>query len=317
MVIDGTCPGDHWRDAYETWREGGVSCCVVSVAVSVDCRTAIAQMAELFRFVRERADTLVIADSTRAIETARKNGLLAVVLQFQGTHPLEYDPNLVELYWRLGVRVIQLAYNHRSPVCDGCEEPANAGLSRLGRTVVGEMNRLGIVVDVSHTGERASFEAIEVSSSPVVASHSNAAQVHASPRNISDELIQAIAASGGVIGAVGFPAFVSSSSVPTLDEYIDHMVHVSELVGPQHAAIGLDYWFRDPPRSLYDELIRSGDWSPTTYPPPPWRYPEGLDDASHFPTLAQRLLGRGFSTSETAGIMGENWMRVFKRVWSS
>src|SRR5581483_7048108 len=278
----------HWRAHLESWLTGGTTCCVVSVGAPQPPGGALYDLARIYDFIR-RDGRLSLVLSVADVRAAKeRRGELGVVLQFQGTEPLAYEPALVEAYWRLGVRVVQLAYNRRGPVCDGCEEPVDGGLSRLGRRVVAELNRVGIAVDVSHTGARSALEAIEASTAPVVASHSNAFNVHPSRRNLSDEVIRGIAASGGVIGAVGFPSFVSAAKEPTLDEYIDHMAYVGELVGVEHVGIGLDYWSGTDVD--YRELIESGTWNAENYPPPPWRYPAGLGDASGLPILTNRLL---------------------------
>jgi membrane dipeptidase len=314
VVIDGTCPGEWWRERYHDWLVGGAGACVVTVGARGGCQETIGRLANTYRFIRER-DELVLAAQVQHIRDAQRDGKLAVVLQFQGTHPLEYDSDLVEVYWRLGVRVVQITYNVRSPVGDGCEEPGDAGLSRFGRRIVAELNRTGIVVDVSHTGARTSLDAVEVSTAPCIASHSNALAVHSSRRNLSDELIRAIAASGGAIGVNGFGPFVTPSAKPTLDQYIDHMAYIADLVGSQHVAIGLDYTVPDPPMRYYEQFVRDGNWAPDSYPPPPWSYPDGLDHASHLPNLTERLYQRGFGEDDIRGILGENWLRVFDHVW--
>lgn len=314
IVIDGTCPSDHWNEAFPSWMSGGASACVVSVAAWEGCRETVGRLGEVFRLVRE-SDQLCLATDVAAIRGAKRDGKLAIVLHFQGTGPFEYDLDLAEAYWRLGVRVVQMAYNMRSPAADGCEEPGNAGLSRFGRQLVAEFNRLGIVVDVSHTGHASSMEAVEASTAPCIASHSNAAAVHSSRRNLQDDLIKAIAASGGVIGVNGFPAFVADTTEPALDQYIDHMAYIADLVGPGHVGVGLDYTDRNPPMAEYEQLVADGHWSRESYPPPPWHYPSGLEDASGLPNLTQRLLERGFSQQDVRGILGENWLRVFGAVW--
>lgn len=315
IVIDGTCPGDYWLSNHAEWIAGGASACVVSIAGGGSCRDTMASLGRLYRFVREH-DELCLATDVTHVRDAKRGGKLAVIAHFQGTHPLEYDPDLVEAYWRLGVRVVQLAYNVRSPAADGCEEPGNSGLSRFGGRVVAELNRLGMVVDVSHTGEASSLDAVEASRAPCIASHSNASAVQQSRRNISDDLIRAIAASGGVVGMNGFPSFVADGPMPTLDQYIDHMAYVADLVGPAHVGIGLDYSTRNPPLSTYERLISDGVWARDTYPAPPWHYPAGLSDASQLANLTNRLLERGFSSEDVRGIIGENWLRVFEAVWS-
>jgi membrane dipeptidase len=315
IVIDGTCPGAHWQEASSAWAAGGTTACVVSVAAWESCRETMDRIGEIYRLVRS-SDQLSLATDVSAIRAAKRAGQLAAILHFQGTAPFEYDLDLAEVYWRLGVRVVQLAYNVRSPAADGCEEPGNAGLSRFGRQLVAELNRLGMVVDVSHTGHASSMDAVEVSAAPVIASHSNAAAVQASRRNLDDDLIRALADSGGVIGINGYPAFVADSPRPTLDQYIDHMAYIADLVGPAHVGIGLDYTFRNLPLAQYEQLIADGQWSRESYPPPPWHYPGGLEDASGLPNLTQRLLERGFSEPDVRGILGENWLRVFDAVWA-
>jgi membrane dipeptidase len=316
IVIDGTCPGEHWQEAYSSWSSGGASACVVSVAGWESCRETMDRISEVYQLVRE-TDELCLATEAAGIRAAKRDGKLAAVLHFQGTGPFEYDLGLAEIYWRLGVRVVQMAYNVRSPAADGCEEPGNAGLSRFGRQLVAELNRLGIVVDVSHTGHASSMASVEASTAPVIASHSNAAAVHPSRRNLQDDLIRALAGSGGVVGINGYPAFVADSTTPSLDQYVDHIAYIADLVGPAHVGIGLDYTTRNPPMAEYEQLIAAGHWTRESYPPPPWHYPAGLEDASGLPNLSQRLLQRGFSEQDVRGILGENWLRVFDAVWST
>jgi membrane dipeptidase len=315
IVIDGTCPGKHWLEAFPSWVAGGASACVVSVAAWESCRETMDLLGAAHRAVRQ-SDELRLASCVSDIRAAKRDGKLAAVLHFQGTCPFENNLDLAEIYWRLGVRVVQLAYNVRSPAADGCEEPGDAGLSRFGRQLVAELNRLGIVVDVSHTGHASSMDAAEATTAPCIASHSNASAVHPSRRNLQDDLIRAIAASGGVIGVNGYPAFVADSVSPTLDQYIDHMAYIADLVGPAHVGIGLDYTTRNPPMAEYEQLVADGHWSRENYPPPPWHYPGGLDDASRLPNLTQRLLERGFGEQDVRGILGENWLRVFDAVWT-
>jgi membrane dipeptidase len=313
IVIDATCPGDYWRAHRGDWAAGGVSACALSVAAPAPMTEALYSLADVFRVVRE-APGLRLATSVADIRSAKADGELAVILHFQGTDPIEYEPALLEVYWRLGVRVVQLAYNRRNPFCDGCEEPRDAGLSALGRRAIAEMNRLGMLVDVSHTGIRSSLEAIEASTAPCIASHSNAAAVHASPRNLPDEVIKAIASSGGVIGMNGFPSFVAQHDRPTLDHFIDHIVHIDTLVGPGHIGLGIDYY--EGSRADYDAALASGLWGADNYAPPPHHYPTGIERPRLLPALTRRLLERGYDEGAVRGILGENWLRVYEAVWT-
>jgi membrane dipeptidase len=315
IVVDAACPGAHWQEQYQRWRAGGVGCCVVLVAGYDDLRRALSLIGGAYRFVRER-DELRIATTTDDVRCAKDEGALAVVLHFQGLHAIEYELDLLELYWRLGVRVMQLTYNQRNPVGDGCEEPSDAGLSNFGRRVVKEMNRLGLAIDISHAGERTARQAIEVSTAPVIASHANARALQDSVRNLRDETIRAVADTGGVIGITGFPGFVSGSARPTLDDYIGHIDHVAGLVGIEHVALGLDFIDGNGSIEEFETSIREGIWSAGTYPPPPWHYPSDLDDATRFPNLTRGLIARGYSEGDVRAVLGENWLRVFDQIWS-
>lgn len=314
IVIDAACPDDYWRAHRDRWIAGGATACALTVGWRAPPRDALYEIANVYRLVRETPG-LRLAGSVADIRAAKAAGELAIFLHFQGTEPVEYEPALLEAYWRLGVRVVQLAYNRRNPLCDGCEEPHDAGLSQLGRRVVAELNRLGMLVDLSHTGVRSSREAIDASSAPCVASHANAAAVHPNKRNLGDELIKAIAQRGGVIGVNGFPSFVASSDRPTLDQFIDHIVYIDSLVGPGHVGLGIDYY--ESSRAEYDATVASGTWSPENYPPPPYHYPTGIEQPDGLPELTARLLARGYDEPTIRGILGENWLRIYGEVWGS
>ena len=313
IVIDGTCPEPYWSENFEKWITGGATCCVVSVEGTSSGDTA-GRIAGYYKLLRQNEDRLVLATTTEEIRQAKVDGKLAVVMQFQGTRPIEYDADLVELFGRLGVRIMQLTYNQRGPVGDGCLEPGNAGLSQFGHQVVSEINRLGIAVDLAHTGERTSFDAIEVSSSPCIVSHANCKSVHESQRNLSDDLIRAVTEKGGVIGLNGYPAFVAPKKAPTLDDLIDHMVHIDSIVGSGHSGLAIDYW--DCSMATYKRLVAGGTWNPENYPPPPWNFPAGIEDPSTLDRLTDRLVERSYTDDEIRGVLGENWMRVLDKIWS-
>lgn len=314
IVIDGTCPDPYWYQNFDKWIAGGATGCVVSIQGG-SARDATGHLAAFYKLLRENEDKLVMATTTGEIRQAKVDGKLAVVLQFQGTYPIEYDANLVELFGRLGVRVMQLTYNQRGPVGDGCEEPENAGLSRFGHQVVGEINRLGIAVDLAHTGERTSLDAIEVSTSPCIVSHANCKSVHPSQRNLSDDLIRAVTEKGGVIGLNGYPAFVAPKEAPTLDDLIDHMVHIDSIAGSGHSGLAIDYW--DCSLREYKQLVSDGVWNPDNYPPPPWNFPAGIEDPSTLYRMTDRLVERGYTDDEIRGVLGENWLRVLDKIWSA
>ncbi|TIT69824.1 MAG: peptidase M19, partial [Mesorhizobium sp.] len=184
------------------------------------------------------------------------------------------------------------------------------------------MNHVRMIVDCSHTGVQTTIDAIEHSSAPVIISHANAKSVYPSPRNISDEMIKAIAGNGGTIGVVGFPGFVSADKRPTIDQFIDHIVHMCDLVGTQHITLGIDYYGHQYPYAedraammMYENALADNSWSPNAYPPPPHIYPAGIETPKSMRALTDALLRRGFEADDIRKIYGENLLRIYETIW--
>jgi membrane dipeptidase len=291
-------------------REGGVDAILTTVASLEDCRYAVGALAAWHHLGHSGQYSIRLVTSAADFRQAKQRGELAVGFHFQGGNPIEADLDLIDAFHALGVRVFQLTYNARNFIGDGCLEEANAGLSTFGRKVVRRLDERKIVIDISHVGERTSLEAIDLASGPVVATHANVRAVCDSARNLSDGQIRAVAASGGVIGLCAFPAFVSTSSIPTLEQMIDHADYISTLVGPEHVGLGLDFAIED------DDDYDYYGYDPRYYPRPPWTWPTGLGgffrDA---PNITAALKRRGYTDDEVRGILGENFLRVFAQVW--
>ncbi|MFE7935717.1 dipeptidase, partial [Streptomyces sp. NPDC057456] len=231
-------------------KKGGLNTVLATVTALEPPQPAINAVNEWWKIDRALDRGARVATSVEQIRQTVAAGDLAVVLHFQGSAPLGGDVEMVDAYARLGVRVIQLTYNHAELAGDGCLEERNAGLTMFGSKIVRRMQSLGVTVDLSHAGERTCLEALSIAQRPVIISHGNARAVCDSPRNFSDDVIRGVAATGGVIGLCAYPAFVSRDPVPTLDQLIDHAVHISELVGAQHVGLGLD--FADEDENDYD-----------------------------------------------------------------
>jgi membrane dipeptidase len=321
IVIDAVSPLLDDPSFIDWYVEGGVTVASPTVGGWEPSGSTFANLGRWCRFLKSRAD-IVLVRTSRDVLKAKQDGKIGVFFHLQGADPVESDLNLVDVYKLLGVGVIQLCYNVRNRVGDGCEEPDNAGLSRFGRDLVKRLNETKVVVDCSHTGLRTSLEAVEVSSAPVILSHANAHAVHPSGRNVADELIKAIAGSGGVIGANGFPAFVSASNKPSLDQMIAHIDHIVQLVGIDHASLGVDYYWAQAgvmedadALKVYRKLNDSGLWSSENYPPPPHYYPTGVETPKQFEGFTEGLLRLGYSADDTRKVLGENWLRVMRAVW--
>jgi membrane dipeptidase len=322
IVIDMVCPLLVQERYLDEWIKGGATAVGPTVAVDDGCPAAMGHIGMWGERLRRLGDKLLHVVRVEDIHRAKRAGKLGIIFHFQNTQPFERNPDLVEVYYRLGVRMAQLAYNVKNWVGDGCDEATDAGLSEFGRRIIREMNRVGMIVDLSHTGYRTTLDAMEVSEGPVVFSHSNVKAVHESRRNLRDDQIKAVAEKGGVIGLNGFPAFVSRRRWPSLDELLAHADHIAERAGTDHISIGLDFYHGQWPfasarqaRALYEESLKAGRWRPATYPPPPYKYPKGIEVPSKLANLTRALLARGYAPGDVRKILGENLVRVFRQVW--
>lgn len=292
-------------------KEGGVDAVFATVASLEGAEEALTRVSQWLRVDEDQGVPVRVAATVEEIRAAKADGETAVVLHFQGTEPVRAGAELVGAFARLGVRVMQPTYNYRGAAGDGCCEPENAGLSRFGKTLVRAMNKHRVAVDVAHAGVRTSLDAIECSTRPVIATHANARAVCDHPRNLPDEVVKAVAASGGVIGLCAFPSFVFAGPVPTLDQLIDHAVHIADLVGAAHVGLGLD--FADEGEEEYDFY----GYDERYYPRPPWTWPRGIEWLHQCAGISPALQSRGFSPEEAAGIMGRNFLRVLTTIWGS
>ena len=312
VVIDGACPMVNPREIKRhlpALRAGGVTCTVGTVASIESARGALGQVAAWYPRARAFPDDLVLASSAADIEAAKRTGRVAVVLQFQGGNPFEYDPNLVEAFHRLGVRIVQLTYNARNPLGDGCTERTDVGLSDLGLAVIAELNRLGMLLDLSHVVIRTSLEALEASRAPAIFSHSNAGAVCDHPRNLTDEQLRLVARKGGVVGVNAFPAFVRRDGAPTVEDLLDHVDYLVQVMGANHVGLGLDFATENE-----DDYEYFG-YKPEFYPRPPWTYPAGIDGFAAIPNVTRGLVERGYGDDDVRKILGGNFLRVFRAVW--
>lgn len=318
LVADFTLPfadiGDPIRKQATLPRYAAAGVSFVSLSIGGD-NVGISETMRLLARERRRIlaapQRYLIADSCALIEEAKLTGRLGVAFHFQGTDSFEEDLNMVDAYYHWGVRHAILAYNSDNRVAGGCMAPANSGLSAFGRRLITEMNTVGMLVDCSHTAERSTLEAMEHSTQPVIFSHSNAAAIHAHPRNITDRQIRACAETDGVIGIMGVGAMLAADASASVEAFIAHIDHCVALVGAQHVGISLDFVYD--PQAVY--RVASG-WAGGSFPHGTNYTPDlPMLQPEDFPVITAGLLERGYSSDDVLAILGGNWLRVALQVW--
>ena len=219
------------------------------------------------------------------IERAHREGKHCLIMDFRNTTPIDTDLSRIDLFYNLGVRMIQLTYNLRNLVGDGCTETHKSGLSYFGREVVQALNELGILVDVSHSSEQVGWDALEVSSAPIIISHASSAAVCPHDRGKSDALAKAVVDRGGFFGVVTIPGFIQESYEATLDDFCDHVEHLVDVMGIDHVGIGSD---KAAQGAGTESLI---EW-PDSMPLSDWQSFSRPDLAERRYLQLERLLGR-------------------------
>lgn len=307
----------NWSEKiFRQMREGNVDAVHVTITYHENFRETVANI-EKWNLWFERFPELIFHGKTGDdVRLARKTNRTAIFFGFQNPSPIEDDIGLVEICHMLGARFMQLTYNNQSLLATGCYEAEDTGITRMGKQVIKEMNRVGLVVDMSHSAERSTLEAIEVSERPIAITHANPYFWHAALRNKSDEVLKALGQSGGMLGFSLYPHHLKGKSDCTLESFCEMVARTADLMGVDNLGIGTDLC-QDQPDSIV-EWMRVGRWSKEIdygegsasdagFPP----MPEWFQDNRDFDNLEKGLRDTGFSETDTAGIMGENWLRFY------
>jgi len=300
----------------ERLSESGMNVVNITLAAHSDSlEQTLKMMYHYFNLVSATPERTMQVETVEDIATAHREGRIGIIFGSQTGTMVERDISRWTILHKLGLRVCQPTYNERNELGDGCMEPENRGLTSYGRQAVQEMNRLGIVVDLSHVGERTALDATEHSKKPVIYSHSNAKAITPSRRNITDEQMKAVAATGGVMGISSFSmmTYKTLGERPTLDDFLDHIDYAVGLIGIDHVGIGSDIF------ESYTKL----SWTSSTKRmyPMPYEYEtkvaEGFMYVSELPNVIRGLIGRGYSDADMEKILGGNWLRIFSEVWQA
>jgi membrane dipeptidase len=293
------------------WRDAGVDYLSIDVGYDVmDPRTSLRSLAAYRRWLKARPERFLLIEHPSDAWRAKREGKLAVTFDLEGMSALDGDLDMVEAFYDLGVRQMLFAYNRNNLVGAGCHGD-DTGLTPFGRDVVREMNRVGMVVDCSHSGHRTTMEAMDLSTDPVIFSHSNAWSLVPHGRNIRDDQIRACAATGGVVCVTGIGLFLGGSTEAAT--FVDHVAYMADLVGPGHVGVALDYAFEV--EGIGDLVATHPEyWPPSEYPPGSGG-PHDFTPPSRLLQITATMLERGFSEIEVRGILGENMARLASRVW--
>ena len=304
---------------WDRYAEGGITATNHTVSdPDLGYVDTLAQIGDARRWIDANADKVMLATSAADIERAHADGIGAILFGPQDAGFLDFDLGRLHIVHDLGVRILQLTYQRRNCIGDGCQEANPGKLSDFGRAVVREMDALRMVIDVSHTSEATSFDVIENAERPVVLTHAHPAKLTPHIRAKSDELLTQIAATGGVVGLTTLSTFVQlndSGRRPTVDDYLAHIDYLVDLIGPDHVGIGSDL-----DESLSEEEVAAlpnQEFVATWFGPYDWEshLVAYLTEAVELPIIAVGLAARGYDDTTVRKILGGNFLRVFREVW--
>jgi membrane dipeptidase len=313
LVIDGLIISNWDRSVFEDMRKGGLSAANCTVSVWEGFQKTVDNIAAMKEMIRDNSDLLTLVRSKSDILRAQQEGRTGIILGFQNAHAFEDNLGYVEAFAEMGVRVVQLCYNTQNLIGTGCYE-RDSGLSDYGREVIAVMNRVGIMVDLSHVGSQTSEEAILMSSKPVCYSHCLPAGLKQHPRNKNDEQLRFIADHGGFVGVTMFPPFLARGIESTVDDYVAAIDYTIKLIGEDCVGIGTDFtqgWGKP----FFDWLThdkgrhrRLTDFGKIVNP-------GGMEVIGNFPNLTAAMERAGWTERRIRKVLGENWLRVFGEVW--
>lgn len=314
MIVDGLQCGRYDRQILTELRDQGVSAVTITASFWEDTLETMDVLARWNDLTRDNADVSLLVRTGDDVRTAYETGRVGIVLGTQNSSLFNDRLGFVEHFWHLGVRVVQLTYNNQNAIGSSCYEPVDSGLSRFGREVVTEMNRVGMIVDLSHVGDGTGLDAIEHSTRPVAINHANAREIYDHPRNKGSKVLDALVERGGVLGVCSYNN-IAGPYAGDAQGVADLVSRHVDLLGVEHVAFGSDMSPGAPDDDL--EWMRKGRWTRSAQPgadlpdapPPP---AEWMDDFGKLREVADLLVDSGrLSADDTALVFGGNWARMY------
>ncbi|MCK0744352.1 dipeptidase [Chromohalobacter nigrandesensis] len=313
IVIDGLIIAKWNRELLEDMRRGGLTAANCTVSVWEGFQATVDNIVQTNALLAACDDLVRPVHTTADITRAKEEGKTGIIYGFQNAHAFEDQIGYVEVFKRLGVGIVQMCYNTQNLVGTGCYE-RDGGLSGFGREIVAEMNRVGVMCDLSHVGETTSREVIETSEKPVCYSHCLPSGLKEHPRNKSDAELRFIAEHGGFVGVTMFTPFLRAGVDATVDDYVEAIEYVMNIVGEDAIGIGTDFT-QGQDQAFFEWLTHDKGYARRLTNFGTIINPEGIRTIGEFGNLTEALLRRGMSERQVRKIMGENWMRVLKDVW--
>ena len=307
------------RKIFEINKEANLDAVHVTIVYHEDYDELLLEIKKWEKLFNENSDLIFLGSDFNDIEKAHKENKTAIFFGFQNCSPIEDNVNLIEKVHELGCRFMQLTYNNQSLLATGCYEKIDSGVTNFGKEAIKEMNRVGIVVDMSHSAEKSTFDAIEFSEKPIAITHANPIFWHAAKRNKSNDLIKTLGESGGMLGLSLYPHHLKNNTNCTLESFCEMTARTAEIMDVKNIGIGSDLCLEQPDSVV--EWMRNGTWTKSknygegskNKPGFP-KQPEWFADARGFKNLENGLKKVGFSEDETNGILGNNWYNFYKNI---
>ncbi len=307
------------RDIFLINREAGLNAVHVTLVYHEDYDEFLQKVKEWDRFFEENSDLIFLGKTFEDITKAQSDNKTAIFFGFQNCSPIEDDINLIEKVYEHGCRFMQLTYNNQSLLATGCYEKNDSGVTNFGREAIKEMNRVGIVVDMSHSAEKSTLDAIEISEKPIAITHANPSFWHQAVRNKSDFLLKKLSESGGILGLSLYSHHLKDGTNCKLESFCEMVAKTAEIMEVKNIGIGSDLCLNQPDSVV--EWMRNGTWSKSTnygegskkkpgFP----KQPDWFLDARGFDNLESGLKKVGFNKQEVEGILGNNWFNFYKGI---
>ena len=307
------------REVFEINREAELDAVHVTIVYHEDYDELLKRIDEWKIHFKDNSDLIFHGKNYKDIEKAKDQKKTAIFFGFQNCSPIEDDINLVEKVHQLGCKFMHLTYNNQSLLATGCYEKTDSGVTNFGKEVIKEMNRVGIVIDMSHSAEKSTFDAIEISDKPIAITHANPLFWHNAIRNKSNDLLKTLAQSKGMIGLSLYPHHLKDGTNCSLENFCEMTAKTADLIGVKNIGIGSDLCLRQPDKIV--EWMRNGTWTKTknfgegskNKPGFP-KQPVWFEDARGFKNLESGLKKIGFNKVEVEGILGNNWYNFYKNI---